>query len=404
MPVRERSGKWEVRFWVDGREYSEITVLAATERNRNAAQRIEAEMRRLVLSGRAAELRIRVVRFNDAAPQFLTWADSESREHPSTARRLRTSFASLCEFFRALPVSAITAGRIEDYKAWRRGEQQIREITLRHDLHALSKFFKYAIKHNWAAVNPVRSVSMPSDADAVRMHVLSQAEEMAYFGACLQPFRLKDKRGIEHHHGPFQDLHDVGRLILLQGCRPEEIYRLRREHIDLERGRMTIARGKSKAARRELRLTPESREILTRRLMDKRATVWAFASQHRTGQPICKLQGSHEAVLASTGLSFVVYDLRHTFATRAAERGMPMPALAAILGHSNLRSVHKYVHVAQAHMDDAMERFGVSLPGPCPVQGAKNGEETGKPGEAAGRCGSGWQSPVKSLNAKAISI
>ena len=37
---------------------------------------------------------------------------------------------------------------------------------------------------------------------------------------------------------------------------------------------------------------------------------------------------------------------------------MPLPTLAAILGHANLRSVMKYVHIGQADMDVAMEQFG----------------------------------------------
>ena len=64
-----------------------------------------------------------------------------------------------------------------------------------------------------------------------------------------------------------------------------------------------------------------------------------------------------EAVLKETGLSFVLYDLRHTFATRAAEGGMQLATLAAILGHGNLRSVMKYVHISQEHMDREMMRL-----------------------------------------------
>jgi len=57
----------------------------------------------------------------------------------------------------------------------------------------------------------------------------------------------------------------------------------------------------------------------------------------------------------------VPYDLRHTFATRAAERGMPIPTLAAVLGHANLRSVMKYVHISQEHMDREMARVDTTL-------------------------------------------
>ena len=75
------------------------------------------------------------------------------------------------------------------------------------------------------------------------------------------------------------------------------------------------------------------------------------------GSHLTKLNGSHNKVLKATGLRFVLYDLRHTFATRMAEAGMPLATLAAILGHSNLRSIMKYVHPSEADQHAAMLRY-----------------------------------------------
>jgi hypothetical protein len=40
-----------------------------------------------------------------------------------------------------------------------------------------------------------------------------------------------------------------------------------------------------------------------------------------------------------------------------AERGMPLGTLAAILGHSSLRMVMRYVHPTQDHMDSETVRI-----------------------------------------------
>lgn len=148
MPIRNRRGIWHYRFWLDGREYTGSTDLVATERNRNAAVRVEAKARELVISGRAHELKLQVKPFSDAAAEFLLWADGEYTEHPNTAKRLHTSFVSLSQFFRNVPVSSVLRGHVNDFKAWRRKEHAVREITIRHDLHALSKAFGYFIDHN----------------------------------------------------------------------------------------------------------------------------------------------------------------------------------------------------------------------------------------------------------------
>jgi site-specific recombinase XerD len=112
-----------------------------------------------------------------------------------------------------VPVSVVDEAGIESYKAWRVNEHKVRDVTLRHDLHALSKFFGYAVKQRWARYNPVSNVEIPSDADAIRMHILTDDEEEQYFGRAA-------------HN---KNLYDLGRLILNQGMRPEEVARLRRD-------------------------------------------------------------------------------------------------------------------------------------------------------------------------------
>ena len=99
MPVRERYGRWHIRFWVDGRPFCQPTDLAATERDKSAAIRIEAELRKLVLEGRAHELRLEIIRFNEAADKFLKWVRrraSGPREHAqAAAHQLRESSSLL---------------------------------------------------------------------------------------------------------------------------------------------------------------------------------------------------------------------------------------------------------------------------------------------------------------------
>ena len=92
--------------------------------------------------------------------------------------------ARLCElegFFGRKPVSMIDAREIDSYKAYRIREHRVRDITLRHDLHALSTFFAYAVRQHWTRENPVRHVEIPSDKDAVRIHIISSTEEKLYF-------------------------------------------------------------------------------------------------------------------------------------------------------------------------------------------------------------------------------
>jgi site-specific recombinase XerD len=303
------------------------------------------------------------------------WAKGEHKEHPATAERMRTSLVSAIEFFGKTPLHAIGAGELEDYKAWRRS-CGIREITIRHDLHALSKLFQYGMKHRWCFRNATKLVSIPSDKDAVRQHVLTVDEEGAYFGGMVAG----------------STLHDAARLILLTGMRPEEVLGLEQASVNLEHGTVFVVRGKSIAARRLLALVPEAVEILKRRM--EKPGRYVFGSARGA---VKRVNGSHDRVLARLNrehpeapLHFVLYDLRHTFATRMAEAGCPLSVLAAILGHANLRTIHRYVHVRPAVQQEAMLRYATaslsrSKIGPSPASKVGEIEGCGGNPDAQGR-------------------
>jgi integrase len=360
MPIRNRNGKLEWRFKVAGREYSQITNWADTPRNRIKVQRAEAKARELVMEGRGSELRLRHQPFNSAAEQFIVWAQGEYCEHPNSWKRLATSMTSLKVHFGKKPLSSVTAGEIEDYKSLRRKVHQVREVTLRHDLHALSVLFQYGQKHHWCKANPLAAgnIEIPSDAEAVRMHVLTPAEESRYFAA-IEALREERLAGSQPWQARgFDDLRDLAILILNQGCRPEELREMEKDAVDLEAGCFTIRKGKSRAARRTLRLTAASRSVLAKRLQSPGR--WLFPSHKAIGKHIGPCQRLHEAALKRAKLEFVPYDLRHTAATRWGEAGVDIATIAAWLGHANLRTVQKYIHPSKEHLDAAAERFEVA--------------------------------------------
>ena len=152
----------------------------------------------------------------------------------------------------------------------------------------------------------------------------------------------------------------MAQVILNQGMRPDEVLGLRRQDVDLERGQLSIRNGKSPAARRTLDLTSESRRIFARRL--EGSSPWIFRSKRNPGMRLKRLNGAHDRLCAratdeGAPLKFVLYDFRHTFATRLAEAGVDLATLAAILGHNSIRIVQRYVHPTAEHKREAMMRY-----------------------------------------------
>ena len=96
---------------------------------------------------------IQSVSFKAAIDEFRRLAEPRYRAHPSSFKRIDTSLVSATSFFGAKLVSEIDAGAIEEYVSWRIVEGRVKNITVRHDLYALSRFFATAIRKRWALKN-----------------------------------------------------------------------------------------------------------------------------------------------------------------------------------------------------------------------------------------------------------
>jgi integrase len=144
--------------------------------------------------------------------------------------------------------------------------------------------------------------------------------------------------------------------MLQTGCRPEELYRLRGESVNLEQGYLQIAFGKTKAARRKIPLSKAAMEILEHRIAGSKS-AYLFPHRDDPNKPTLKVNNAHERALKRCGLKFRLYDLRHTFATRAAMSGVDLVTLAALLGHSRIQMVLRYAHPAEEHKINAIRRL-----------------------------------------------
>jgi integrase len=202
----------------------------------------------------------------------------------------------------------------------------------------LKALFNFAIKADVILRNPVSLVKFLAENNQ-QTRVLSHVEERDYF-AKASPI-----------------LQDIARLILETGMRPEEVYTLRPENVDLQRGVLQVPHGKTAAARRLLRLTSGALEVLRRR-MNGLETPYVFPCDTDPTRSIPKVNNAHDrAVKESKIPPMRLYDLRHTWATRAAMSGIDLVTLAAMLGHSRIQMVLRYAHPTQEHQTKAMEQL-----------------------------------------------
>src|ERR1700755_174596 len=93
------------------------------------------------------------------------------------------------------------------------------------------------------------------------------------------------------------------------------------------------------------------------RRQSERKTLYCFPCDADQSRPTPKVNNAHDRVKANKVAPFRLYDLRHTWVTRAAMSGMDLITVASMLGHSRIQMVLRYAHPTQDHQTKAMERL-----------------------------------------------
>jgi site-specific recombinase XerD len=162
--------------------------------------------------------------------------------------------------------------------------------TVNRELACLKALFNFVIKADVLAKNPVSRVKMLAE-NNLQTRVLSFKEQHSYLAKATTTLR------------------DVAMMMLETGMRPEEVYRLRPENVDLVNGFVQVAHGKTASARRSLRLTTAARDVLARRMASAKGP-FLFPCETDESRPIPKVNNAHDrAIKDSKVLRFRLYDL-----------------------------------------------------------------------------------------------
>ncbi len=151
---------------------------------------------------------------------------------------------------------------------------------------------------------------------------------------------------------------DIIRLLLLTGCRKSEIVYLRREEARDDR----LELGDSKTGPRTVLLSEPARKIVARRILAGNGSPWVFPSFSDPSRPRCREVSLWYRMRREAGIGDVrLHDLRHTVASQAAMNGVPLPVVARLLGHSDVRMTMHYTHVGDREIEAAAERVGQAI-------------------------------------------
>jgi integrase len=333
-------------FTFEGRQIRESSGLT----NERDARRAGEIRRTRLAEGRAGIMRRKAIPlFRDFAKEFL---ETARLEVPKSYVFYQDRVRRLLPWFGATRLDEIKAPAIRAFKESRL-KQGRKATTVNRDLGTLRRVLAVAVKMEILQSSPffARQIEFLPENGCER--VISLPEEKRYMeSAC-----------------PL--LCDVAIIMLEMGLRPEEVFELHslNVHLSAQPPYVRIPDGKTPKARRYVPITDKAMPVIHARLT-RANSGYLFPLRVGTGvnyeRAMTDLHHAHERALKLSGIEprFRIYDLRHTYGTRAIESGMNPLTLMKLMGHADLKTTQRYVHLSKQHLAEAqkcMEEFRAAL-------------------------------------------
>ena len=148
------------------------------------------------------------------------------------------------------------------------------------------------------------------------------------------------------------------RLLVLTGCRRNEILGLAWDDLDFEAGEMRLA--DSKTGARVVPLPPAAVDVLND-LPRTAGNPWVFPGRKKGAHQV-NINDAWERVRKHAGLDDVrLHDLRHTYASRALAIGEGLPMIGELLGHRQVNTTARYAHLARESIQASTARVAESI-------------------------------------------
>ena len=281
---------------------------------------------------------------------FVRYAKIQKRDNPQRFRNTtRYALKMLHEWFGELNVSQITLGLVQEFMDERR--RTVSLATAQRDVSTLRAVLNKAHREGLLAAAP-RFPKFKALKHRTRWLTPNEEERLV--------------RAASRHIVP------LIRLAVDTGGRLSELLNLDWRSVDLRNRRVTFLKTKN-GEDRPVRLCDRACAVLSSLGPKSDGPVFTFR-----GKPIKSVRTAFEKARQKAGLEDVrFHDLRHTFASRLVQGGVPLYDVKHLMGHKSLEMVQRYAHLAPDYQERAigvLNRFGHNL-------GTVDGDGCALPGE-----------------------
>jgi len=327
---RNTQGKWCIDITV--KKHRVIRVIGDSKREAEVALTV---IKSDLLHGKIGfAMSSKNVLFKDFAEKFLDTYASKKR---SFSRDLISFRCHLKPHFGDLLLQEIKIERVENYQAARMAETTSRKTeegepretsgaTINRELALLRTMLNKAIEWEYLDVSPVNWKRVKKLRENSRERYLTPEEKGRLFEAL---------------DGASPALRAFIVLAVNTGMRKGEILGLRWSNVNLEDGLICLERSQRKNNKvLRIPLNQPALEVLAGL---PRASEYVLCAP-KTGARFGTLRRSFTTACRKAGIKDLrIHDLRHTFGTMLNARGVDLPTICSLLGHSSITMTSKYI-------------------------------------------------------------
>ena len=333
--LRQHGRTWQMRYMTpEGRV--EKTTGATSLKN---AQKIAREVNDLLERGdyetlktRSANqhLTFRTFVHEEFLPNYRRWSDTTREGNRGTLNKL-------CEEFGDKPLNVISTRQLAGYLARRRDQDDLTEATCNRYLATLKTVFKQAQQWSYIGFNPAEPIQMTKE-DQVIPNALSEDE----LGRLLRELPEPAK--------------SIVRIAADTGMRKGELQRLAWADVDFESHPPSVIVRHSKNG--EFRVIPMTQPVYDI-LKNLRQQVTREKVVSLQVFPVKDIKRPLTRAAERAGIGHVhLHMLRHTFATRLRDRGVPLDRIKELLGQKTMEMVLRYAKANPKQLEEAIQALG----------------------------------------------
>ena len=269
---------------------------------------------------------------------------------PSTIKTYMNELAQLLQTIKDIPADELKPQHLKRYLVYCYEKLGLKENTLHSRINAMKFYYEQVLKREkffWEIPRPKKQLILP--------RILNEEELEKLFKALSN---LKHKAMLFTAYSA--------------GLRVSELAALKIKDIDSGRMQIFIEKAKGKKDR-YVNLSPILLDILRsyiRKYKPKPIEFLFESAQTGTAYPRRTIQKIFEDAKEKAGISkkIGIHSLRHSFATHLLEKGTDIRYIKDILGHFDIRTTERYLHVSKkdlvnitSPLDDLWRKGKISL-------------------------------------------